>query len=413
MLYKLFEKMKQDIKEMIDHEMEILDLSISTLTDQIKEMGDLGKVGHWSWDLEEDKITWSEEVSCMFQLDHSFLGMNHEAFLHFIPRSDRNLLRQKIKSAIESHEPYSIEHRVILPDGSIKYLFRKGIVATDQQGTPKRLFGVLQDITDKVTQRDSVDNIPPYYLKHKAWIEEMIQENKIEVYFQPIYDIDKGVINHFETLARIKDEKRGIILPGEFIPHAEMLGLIDQIDKQVIRKALLHKQQSKDHYIISLNLSGKYFGDESFLNYIIEMIDQIDIIPGEIVFEITETTAIDCLDRAIYFMNRLKKIGCRFALDDFGVGFTSFLYLRELPVDYIKIDGVFIRQIATEQKDKDIVKAIVSVAQGLGIKTVAEFVESEHALCSIKELGVSYAQGYFIGKPEETLSFATNHLTFP
>ena len=149
----------------------------------------------------------------------------------------------------------------------------------------------------------------------------------------------------------------------------------------------------------SINLSGRLIGDEDILNFLKELINETGVDPKNIIFEITETAAVRDLSKAAAFVDQLKDVGCSFALDDFGVGFTSFLYLRDLNVDYIKIDGSFIRKLHENDKDQLFVKALADIARGMKIKTIAEFVENEEILEILKHLGVDYAQGFFVGKP--------------
>jgi EAL domain-containing protein (putative c-di-GMP-specific phosphodiesterase class I) len=197
-----------------------------------------------------------------------------------------------------------------------------------------------------------------------------------------------------------------IIMPGSFIGAAERYNLIGDIDRVVSAKAIAFQAenaaQGRD-LSISINLSGKDLENEEFLSFLRQQIDETGANAGNLTFEITETEAVRDLDKAKNFIQSLKSLGCKFALDDFGVGFTSFLYLKEMQVDFIKIDGCFISKLDKNHNDQVFVKAIVDVATGMGIKTVAEFVETEETLVLLKQLGVSYGQGYLIGKPSPEL----------
>ena len=239
-------------------------------------------------------------------------------------------------------------------------------------------------------------------MKWKGRIQKAIEEDRFEPWFQPILDLKDNQIHHCEALARIRDTNGEIILPGAFVDTAETMGLITTIDRIIIKKTL--KTQSnlcKQGKVLSfsVNLSGKDLDDKEFLQFLKSMIIETGADPKHLIFEITETAAIRDLDRAIKFIRELKAIGCSFALDDFGVGFTSFKYLREMEVDYIKIDGSFIRTLYETTNDHIFVKAIADVARGMGIKTIAEFVENNEIIKILKEYGVDYGQGYFIGKP--------------
>ncbi len=240
------------------------------------------------------------------------------------------------------------------------------------------------------------------HMRHKVKWEERIRNalknDLFLLYFQPIVDIQSGIVKHHEVLLRMQDPATGkIILPGEFLETAERFGLILEIDLWVIEKAiqLLASRESQETSL-SINLSGRNFGKHSFLNKITSWIKEYKANPKLIVFEVTETAAVENINQARLFMEELRIIGCRFSLDDFGVGFASLHYLRNLPIDFIKIDGVFIRNIAKDKNDQIMVKAITHISEGLGIHTIAEFVEDENTYLMLKKLGVDMAQGYFI-----------------
>ncbi len=237
-------------------------------------------------------------------------------------------------------------------------------------------------------------------VKWEERIREALKNDLFRLHFQPIVEIKTGKVKHHEVLLRMyAPDTDEIILPGEFLETAEKFGLIQEIDSWVsenaIRLLASRKQQTTG---LSINLSGRNFGNRDFLNKILSWIKKYDANPELIVFEVTETVAVDSINQARDFIKDLRIIGCRFSLDDFGVGFSSLHYLRNLPVDIIKIDGVFIRNIATDKSDQIMVKAITHISEGLGIKTVAEFVEDEKIYIILKELGVDMAQGYFIEK---------------
>jgi EAL domain-containing protein (putative c-di-GMP-specific phosphodiesterase class I) len=187
-----------------------------------------------------------------------------------------------------------------------------------------------------------------------------------------------------------------------FIEIAERFGLIGSIDRMLIEKTMGQQVELNRRgrpITFSMNLSGKDLGDEEFLSFLKSKISATGADPERLVFEITETAAVHDLGRAIKFIKDLKSLGCHFALDDFGVGFSSFVYLKEMNVDYIKIEGSFIRKLHSNPNDRLFVKAMTDVAKGMEIKTIAEFVETEEPLKLLKEYGVDYAQGYHIGKP--------------
>jgi diguanylate cyclase (GGDEF)-like protein/PAS domain S-box-containing protein len=245
-------------------------------------------------------------------------------------------------------------------------------------------------------------------IRWKERILKALKEDRFEPWFQPILEIKTGAVNHYEALARMRDVEGRVLLPGAFIEVAERFGIVGAIDRVIIEKTMrlqaLMKQKGKA-ISFSVNLSGKDLGDKELLAFLKSAIKETGADPSHIVFEITETAAIDYLKSAIEFIKALKELGCLFALDDFGVGFTSFTYLKRMDIDFIKIDGSFIRRLNEDPADQLFVKAMTEVAGGLGIKTIAEFVENGETLEILKGLGVDFAQGYHIGKPGPALGY--------
>ena len=253
-------------------------------------------------------------------------------------------------------------------------------------------------------------------MHHKVKWEERIRNalknDNFKLFFQPIVDVVSGEVIHHEVLLRMYDpEKDRIILPGQFLDTAERFGLIREIDLWVIENALrLFSIQKNQTTGLSINISGFNFGDIEFLNHITDCIKKYKADKNLIIFEVTETAAVSNILQARKFVEELRIMGCRFALDDFGVGFSSLHYLRNLPVDFIKIDGSFIKNLATDINDQTMVHAITHIANGLSIKTIAEFVENEEIFLKLKELNVDFAQGYYIDKPCDTIITEYEHL---
>lgn len=231
---------------------------------------------------------------------------------------------------------------------------------------------------------------------------EALRQNRFVLYLQPILDLRQDLIVRHEALLRMIDENGKLIPPSQFIDIAERFGLIHDIDCWVVHESIhLIERLRRDGRptCIEVNLSGNSYIDMGLLSIIREEIAAVGINPVNLVFEITETSYIKNMSAARQFVTALKTMGCRFALDDFGTGFSSFNYLKHLPVDYLKIDGSFIQNLPYNSVDQHLVKAMVEVARGLGKKTIAEFVENEETVRLLRELGVDYAQGYHIGKP--------------
>lgn len=229
-------------------------------------------------------------------------------------------------------------------------------------------------------------------------IKNALREDNFMIYFQPVISMDGERIMHHEVLLRLRGQDGKIILPGQFIPVAERFGLMPQIDRWVVQSTLAALLQYPDLRPF-INLSGTSLGDEALLEFIEKSIQESGADPSRIGFEITETAAVKDVTLAKKWIRRFKNLGCRFALDDFGIGFSSFSYLRFLPVDYLKIDGTYIRDMDKDFTHRALVKAMNAVAHALGKKTIAEFVENKEVMKSLQELQVDYGQGYYIGKP--------------
>ncbi|MEZ0151621.1 MAG: EAL domain-containing protein [Candidatus Reddybacter sp.] len=226
------------------------------------------------------------------------------------------------------------------------------------------------------------------------------------LHYQPIVptqEVEHGC-RHYEALIRMIDSKGELILPGKFIPTAELYGLIDDIDRWVIRRVIadiLSMDSRQRHDLrISINLSGPTISDDSFMPFLLNTIDESGIDPHHLQFEITETAAIRQFDRALELINSLKARGCRFSLDDFGTGLSSLGYLKKMPVDYLKIDGSFIRNMELNDVDFSMVSTINHLAHVMGIATIAECVENQIQLSMLQEIGVDCVQGFFIEKPK-------------
>jgi EAL domain-containing protein (putative c-di-GMP-specific phosphodiesterase class I) len=200
----------------------------------------------------------------------------------------------------------------------------------------------------------------------------------------------------------MRDPEGNIISPVQFIPAAEKYGLMAKIDRWVIRNAFENIAQlpDTDGAIYSINISSKTLSERRIISFVEKLFVEFPIKANRVNFEITETSAISYLDNALNFMHAMKKRGCTFSLDDFGTGLASFDYLRKLPIDFLKIDGIFVREMETNPNDFAFIEAIHKISSQMGVKTVAEFVENSTILKMLATIGVDYAQGYHIHKPE-------------
>ena len=236
-----------------------------------------------------------------------------------------------------------------------------------------------------------------------------LEEDRVNLFFQPIVPLQtKGErkIKHYEVLCRMLDDEGNIVMPAHFIETAEDFGLIHRIDEFICRKALkfMKAQHAAGRDLsLAINLSGITFDDEETMARIRALVQHARLPEGRVIFEITETAALKDIGRAQRAIRELKKIGCKLALDDFGVGYSSFNYVRHLDIDYVKIDGSFIKQIHQNVEDQVFVKALNDVAKGMNIQTIAEMVEDQDVEDHIREIGIDYGQGYHFGRPAPEL----------
>ncbi|SDX05938.1 putative bifunctional diguanylate cyclase/phosphodiesterase [Thiocapsa roseopersicina] len=229
-------------------------------------------------------------------------------------------------------------------------------------------------------------------------INQALTQGRFELHVQPIIEIATGRVRHMEVLLRMRDVRGGMVYPDRFIPVAERTGQIQAIDRWVIDNALAAMELRND-LSLSINLSASAMDDPLLLTDLRHLLEKHRIAPERISFEVTETAAINSLLNATRLMRGMQELGCRFALDDFGSGYASYAYLRKLPVDEVKIDGAFVRDIAKNPEDRIFVKAITDMAHGMGKRVIAEFVENAEILAILKGLGVDDAQGYHFSKP--------------
>lgn len=238
-----------------------------------------------------------------------------------------------------------------------------------------------------------------------ARLNDALDKNQFVLYWQPIVAVsDVSNRIHYEVLIRMLDESGNIIPPGMFLPPAEKYGMSVGIDQWVVNTIFSFCKANpgimENLSMCAINLSGQSIGNEDLLNTIISNIKKRVIQPNKVCFEITETAVVTNLLEATRFIETLKQYDCKFSLDDFGTGMSSFSYLKSMPVDYLKIDGSFVKNIDSDPIDFSLVKSINEIGHVMGKKTIAEFVENDAILARLSNIGVDYAQGYGIGKPE-------------
>ncbi len=311
------------------------------------------------------------------------------------------------------------EFRFVWENMTFKIGASIGMVAIDHTSSSRRELMSAADVacyTAKDLGRNRVylyqESDDQLVVRHREmrWVSRItkaLQEDRFVLYQQPIRPVDASSCGatHHEILVRMLDENGELVAPGIFIPAAEHYNLMPAIDRWVVRNLFATLAEHKAVYvhdgsaISTVNVSGSSINEEGFGDFIKEQFRKFGIAPSQICFEITETAAIGQLSHASAFIQELKTLGCLFALDDFGSGLSSFGYLKSLPVDFLKIDGQFVKDIVDDPIDAAMVRSINEIGQVMGMKTIAEFVENDAILECLLQIGVDYAQGYGIAKP--------------
>jgi diguanylate cyclase (GGDEF)-like protein/PAS domain S-box-containing protein len=305
-------------------------------------------------------------------------------------------------------------HAFVLDGEGIRVTMSAGVTSLDERpviGAELLAEAETAMSTAKETGRDRVVGHEPTGRtetdERRAWTERVRQATERGLFVlasQPIVDLSTGEATKHEILLRMREDGGGgLVEPGAFLATAERFGLIGDIDRwvtqQAVRLIAAHDADGRE-LTLEVNLSGRTMSDAGFPDDVKREITSSGIDPARLVFEITETAAVADIEQARLFAQRLARIGCGVALDDFGAGYASFYYLKHLPIGTLKIDGEFVRELPDSRIDQLVVKALVDVCQGLGIKTVAEFIEDERTLDMVRELGVDFAQGYHLGRPK-------------
>jgi diguanylate cyclase (GGDEF)-like protein/PAS domain S-box-containing protein len=331
-----------------------------------------------------------------------------DEFAILLPHTDAEQAQVLAGNLLEAlqHTSITAEGRAISVTGSI------GIVLFPEHGTTVGDLFARADLAmyqAKETGRNRFGLYAPdrdlqgasqLRLSWQTRIREALERDLFVLQAQPILDLRNDRITDYELLLRMVGEKGEIIPPGAFLDTAERFGLIHAIDRWVVHRAIrLIAAHQKQGRVLSLviNLSGKAFADAELLPMITRELTETAISPRSLVLEITETAAITNIYQAERLVNTLRNLGCRVGLDDFGVGFASFYHLKHLPVDYLKIDGSFIRNLPRDPVDQQLVRAMVAVARGLGKETIAEFVSDDETVRLLRDYGVDFAQGFHIG----------------
>lgn len=240
--------------------------------------------------------------------------------------------------------------------------------------------------------------------RQSTWVAEIhaaLREERLLLYRQPVVALQhEDSLHHYEVLVRMRGRDGDVISPGDFLPAAERYGLIEEVDRWVIRRIFEYMAVEQRYGLTghgyAINISGLSLGDESFADFVLQGLTEAGVPPSRVQFEITETSAINNLQRALLFIHKLRAAGCTFALDDFGRGASSLAYLRQLPVDFLKIDGSFVRNMLEDEIDSAIVSTVNHLAKSMGISTIAEYAETPELIGQLRVLGVDFAQGFGI-----------------
>ena len=242
--------------------------------------------------------------------------------------------------------------------------------------------------------------------KEGEWVQritEAFEQDAFRLVFQDIVSlgVEHAAAGHREVLIRMLDKDGSMVPPMSFLPTAERYNLMSRIDEWVLRRVIhMLRHTNEIEGRVAINLSGQSIGDREWVDRMLVTIETSGVDPAQLCFEITETAAIANLDTARQFMDRVHELGCQIALDDFGSGLSSFAYIKNLPLDIIKIDGQFVRQILEDKTSRVMVEAIHGISQALGLKTIAEFVENEAIATALTEIGIDMGQGYYFGAPK-------------
>jgi PAS domain S-box-containing protein len=292
-------------------------------------------------------------------------------------------------------EQFVTEKRYLRPDGREVWASVNVTPVRELDGSVDVLFGQLVDITERKASEASLKS----QLDEIAGLGEIqraLEEDRFELHAQPIIDLATGETVQRELLIRMRSPEGELIPPGAFLPAAEKHGAIRDIDRWVIAQGADIAASGID---VEINISAASIGDPGLIANIEQELERTGADPSRLVFEITETALIEKTEVAVVLAERLRKLGCRFALDDFGSGYGGFHYLKHLPMDFLKIDREFIRDARASVADQHVIRAIVGLARGFGLRTIAEGVEDQETVNLLRAFGVDHAQGFHLGRP--------------
>ena len=314
----------------------------------------------------------------------------------FTPPEDQPALQRAGEALLRGEiESFTSEQRFVRADGRVGWGLLHWSPVRREDGSVQALHSQLVDITDRKDRESQLE----HDVEEALWlgrIRDALDEDRLVLYAQPIVDLLTGQTVQHELLLRMIGEDGEIIAPGEFLPAAERYGLISEIDRRVIRKAVAIAAGGVP---AEFNLSARSLGDPAVLQELADAIAESGVDPSVLVVEVTETAFLGQTEAGRAFADRVRALGCRLALDDFGTGFSSLSYLKHLPADHLKIDMEFVRELTRSETDARVVRGIVGLAREFHQTTIAEGVEDEATLIMLREMGVDLAQGYLFGRP--------------
>jgi len=340
-----------------------------------------------------------------------------DEFCVILPRADEGEAHGVATRVAEALDGFSFE----APDGMrLKVTASIGIAVYPQHGnTPKDIFLIADNMMYKAKRSGknliaapNDDELAEAFRKQAekmAMIQKALDEKRIVPFFQPICAVDGGQVRIHELLMRIELDGR-VVSAGEFIEEAERMGLVQQMDYLLIEKAFARIREEKYQGMLFINLSPKALIIGEFVARVKHLAEDYGVLPAQIVFEITERETVSNLAVLETFVQELKQQGFCFAIDDFGSGFSSFHYIKHFPIDYIKIEGEFVRNIVNDEIYRAFIKSITTLAQELNMQIIAEYVENRDILHELEKFGIDYAQGYYLGRPCAALHPAGTHL---
>ena len=338
-----------------------------------------------------------------------YLRVN-EAYCRMVGRSSEELLSLTFAAVVHPDEAEQstrqgyfegdsehmvTEARYLRPDGGVVWASVNSSRVMGPDGTVDVLFSQTVDITERRAREDEMRA----ELAQVAWVREIhaaLAEDRFELHGQPIVEVATGEVVQHELLLRMRGTDGALIAPGEFLPAAEQYGAIRDIDRWVISRGA---ELAAGGMSVQINLSGTSMGDVGLIDEIDRALERTGAEPSRMVFEITETEVIENVDTARRLAHALRERGCRFALDDFGTGFAGISSLKTLPLDYLKIDRLFVSDLCVNETDRRVLAATLDLASAFGLQTIAEGVEDQQTLDLLRESGVDYVQGFFLGRP--------------